>query len=403
MFRLCSSIVRVAANNNLSQQSTSKLSLPKSVPVIRSKIVADHYRSLRTSTCHRTPKLIVLFIRPIASAISGRLFRWWWQRRNETERLKYLNWFVRNKVPILSVVGFYFGSLVVYYICNVEETPITGRRRFMAFTNDQLEQVNKQASASMTQEYQAMDLTHPYVKLVVNTAKRIVRANRDIEQFKGIEWRVSVFDEPGLLNAMVNADGQIIVFKEMIEQCATDDELAVILSHEMAHAILNHVAEKLSKSWLVGFFTAPLLFLIWAVSPTDISAAIFTYLQNIVMNVTLNFPYERDIESEADTVGLRLAAKACVDVRQAVSFFKRMEMMEKEELPTGAEIPSVIEYLSTHPTHEKRWKFMERQLESALKLREECNCEPLGPLPKELTKYLILEKERDQAIHIRII
>lgn len=121
------------------------------------------------------------------------------------------------------------------------------------------------------------------------------------------------------------------------------------------------------------------------------------------MNVMLNFPYERDIESEADAVGLQFAAKACVDVRQAVSFFKRMEMMEKDVLPPGAKIPSAVEYLSTHPTHEKRWQFMEKQLESALLLREECKCSPLGPLPKELSKYLILEKERDHAIHIRII
>lgn len=121
------------------------------------------------------------------------------------------------------------------------------------------------------------------------------------------------------------------------------------------------------------------------------------------MNVMLIFPYERDIESEADEVGLRLAAKACVDVRQAVSFFKRMEAMEKHGLPEEVQIPAVVEYLSTHPTHEKRWKSLEKQLESALMLRDECKCKPLGPLPKELSKYLILEKERDRAIHIRII
>lgn len=76
----------------------------------------------------------------------------------------------------------------------------------------------------------AMDRSHPYVKRVVDTAQRIVRANRDIEQFNGIEWRVSIFDEPGLLNAMVNADGQIIVFKGKI--------------------VLPHVPEKMFPSFI---------------------------------------------------------------------------------------------------------------------------------------------------------
>lgn len=58
-----------------------------------------------------------------------------------------------------------------------------------------------------------MDRSHPYVKRIVETAQRIVRANGDIEQFKGVEWKVSIFDEPGLANAMVDANGQIIVFK----------------------------------------------------------------------------------------------------------------------------------------------------------------------------------------------
>ena len=62
-----------------------------------------------------------------------------------------------------------------------------------------------------------MDRSHPYVKRVVDTAQRIVRANKDVKQFRGVEWRVSVLDQPGLLNAMVTGDGQIIVFKGMYE------------------------------------------------------------------------------------------------------------------------------------------------------------------------------------------
>lgn len=78
---------------------------------------------------------------------------------------------------------------------------------------------------------------HPYVARVVNTAKRIVRANKGVQQFQGVEWTVTLLDAPGVLNAMVTGEGKIIVFKDIIEKCATDEELAIILSHEMAHAV----------------------------------------------------------------------------------------------------------------------------------------------------------------------
>lgn len=58
-----------------------------------------------------------------------------------------------------------------------------------------------------------MNRSHPDVKRIVETAQRIVRANSDIEQFHGVEWQVSIFDVPGVSNAMVNSDGQIFVFK----------------------------------------------------------------------------------------------------------------------------------------------------------------------------------------------
>lgn len=122
------------------------------------------------------------------------------------------------------------------------------------------------------------------------------------------------------------------------------------------------------------------------------------------MHVTLSLPNYREIETEADAVGLRLAAKACLDVRQAVSFFKRMEMLKKKGLPTGNdEKPSLGEYMSTHPTHEHRWKFMEKQLESAMLLRDECKCEPLRPLPEEVARHMLLGKEPDRTTHNRII
>lgn len=160
MFRLYTSIVRVAVSDKLCKQfSRNKVDrvfqtkyLTK--PLIQPQILLDHNRSFRTTPCHRTPKLILIFVRPFVAALSGRFFRRWWQKKDEAERLKYLSWLNKNKKRFLAVLGLYFGSLVLYYFYNIEEAPITGRKRFMAFTNDQLIDINKAACIAMTKGYQ---------------------------------------------------------------------------------------------------------------------------------------------------------------------------------------------------------------------------------------------------------
>ena len=124
---------------------------PKPLAVSRFELIRT--REFRTTQCQRTPKLILLMIRPIASIVSGRLFRRWWQKKDKEERAKYSGWFYRNKSRILTGVGFYFASVVVYYLYNIEETPMTRRKRFMAFTSDQLVQINKEAALAMTSNF----------------------------------------------------------------------------------------------------------------------------------------------------------------------------------------------------------------------------------------------------------
>lgn len=123
------------------------------------------------------------------------------------------------------------------------------------------------------------------------------------------------------------------------------------------------------------------------------------------MAFALELPFSRAIEQEADAVGLGLAAKACVDVRQSVSFWKRMDAREKSSLgvPPHASVPRAIEYFSTHPSHETRYRKLETLLGDALELREHCNCPPLGPMPRFLADHLIVEpKQEHLAHHIRI-
>lgn len=79
----------------------------------------------------------------------------------------------------------------------------------------------------------------------------------------------------------------------MLNLCKTDDELAMVLSHELAHAVLDHVAEKISSSYLIGFFTAPVIAALWAILPSDFVAYLATLAMNKIVELSVELPYSR--------------------------------------------------------------------------------------------------------------
>jgi hypothetical protein len=84
------------------------------------------------------------------------------------------------------------------------------------------------------------------------------------------------------------------------------------------------------------------------------------------------------LETEADIVGLELAAKACFDVRETSAFWHKMAIIDSVEGMTISsdeiKIPGNAEFLSTHPSHKTRYTYLDSLMEEAIKIREKCNC-----------------------------
>ncbi len=99
----------------------------------------------------------------------------------------------------------------------------------------------------------------------------------------------------------------------LLQACRNNHEVAVILGHEMAHAVLAHGAEGLSHKGLVESISLVFVALIWAVVPNDLLAWFTHSVSRSATQVLLDFPYSRTLESEADSVGLLFAARACFD------------------------------------------------------------------------------------------
>ena len=191
--------------------------------------------------------------------------------------------------------------------------------------------------------------------------------------------------------------GHIFVFQGMLDFCSdneghlNEDKLAIIIGHEMAHAVLGHAAEKLSLTNLMDAILLVPMAVIWAFIPSDGIAFITHWFTKQVVDIFIELPFSRELEIEADTIGLEMAARACFDVRHAPAIWMVMEVLDEavstlsncttDNADILEEYKTLESFLSTHPAHGERQTKLETMMESAMAVRKDCSCPPLGPGP----------------------
>lgn len=158
---------------------------------------------------------------------------------------------VKHKWKFFLLTFFTTLSTVYYYQSHLQNTPITNRKRFIAFTNEQFKIINEIELEAKLEEFsnRLLNNNHPITKRVARVAKQLINGNKDIKQIEDHEWTVSVIDDLNMVNAFVLASGNIFVYSGILKLCKNDDQLGIILSHEISHAILSHGLE------MVPFFT----------------------------------------------------------------------------------------------------------------------------------------------------
>jgi len=152
------------------------------------------------------------------------------------------------------------------------------------------------------------------------------------------QWEVHVISLAEV-NAWCMPGGKMAVYTGLIDKLqATDDEIAAVMGHEIAHALREHSREQISRQ--VG-----------AQMAIGIAGALFGVgdlgqsVAGMVADVTLNLPKSRTAEVEADRIGVELAARAGFDPRAAVTLWEKMSKQGKSSGPN---------FLSTHPSHANR-------------------------------------------------
>ena len=183
-------------------------------------------------------------------------------------------------------------------------------------------------------------------------AKLIPYANRFNPRAARWKWEINLIGSKQI-NAFCMPGGKIAFYTGILDQLKlTDDEVAVVMGHEIAHALREHARERMAKSTLTNIGAGLLGELIGGGK----YAGAFRLGGDL-----LSLQFSRSDESEADVVGLDLAARAGYDPRAGVSLWRKMTEASRGAPP---------EFLSTHPAGDNRIREIEKHLPEVMPLYE---------------------------------
>ncbi len=245
------------------------------------------------------------------------------------------------------------------------QNPITGRKQLTLVSDDQMNSM----SLTEYQQFLTENKSHVIasggdVDLVKKVGSKIAKAVTDYmteigmgDRMKQYNWEFNVVRD-SLANAWCMPGGKVVVYTGILPLTKNETGLAVVLGHEIAHAIASHGNERMSAQMLeeLGFSALDMAM----ASKPEKTKAIFNNAIGMGVELGAMLPFGRKQESEADRMGLIFMAMAGYNPNDAINFWQRMAALNG-----GKKVP---EFLSTHPSDETRIKnIQDKYLPEALK------------------------------------
>lgn len=240
---------------------------------------------------------------------------------------------------------------LLLFLAGCTTVPHTGRSALHLMDNKEL--ANSAALSFNFLKQETPISTDPtYNAMLSRVGKRIAKV-AEPDMPGETDWEFVVFDDDNTINAFAMPGGKIAVYTGLFKVAKTDDQLAVVVGHEVAHVVAGHSNERASQQTLA---TAGALALGVGTAFTDLSSAeraaiLGAFGAGATVGVIL--PYSRTHEFEADKIGLLYMAKAGYNPLEAVTFWQGMMAQG------GAKPP---EFLSTHPADHRRINQLKIQL-----------------------------------------
>jgi predicted Zn-dependent protease len=255
-----------------------------------------------------------------------------------------------------------FPVLAFFILASCATVPLTERKTLSLVSDSEMLSLSAQQYREVLKETKLS--TNPaQTAMVQQVGQRIAGASEAFmreagraEEIKDFRWEFNLLENDQMVNAFCMPGGKVGVYTGILPVASGEAGLAVVIGHEVAHAIAKHGNERMSQAMMVQMGGIGLS-LALAQKPAA-TQDLFLSVYGIGTGVGFTLPYSRIQETEADRIGLVLMAKAGYDPHAAVSLWERMNK-------TGG--PRPPEILSTHPAPESRIRDIQNMIPEAMK------------------------------------
>jgi predicted Zn-dependent protease len=263
----------------------------------------------------------------------------------------------------------------IFFISGCSKNPITGRKQFRLVPESQLQQLSQQQYTQFLSTNRVIrSNSSKDAEMVNRVGTRIAAAITEYYASKGLSDALSGFQwefqlvESKDVNAWCMPGGKVVVYSGLLPVAANEEGLAVVMGHEIAHAIAYHGNERLSQGLLKQFGGVALQ--VATMNKPAETRALFMLAYGVGSSVGVILPFSRKHELEADRFGLLFSAMAGYNPSEAVPFWERMSRAAGGNKPP--------EFLSTHPSDQTRISKMQKFTEEAMDYYEKSRNNPVN-------------------------
>lgn len=264
---------------------------------------------------------------------------------------------------ILFLTRYLFFMFLLCYIVGCAEVPITHRKSLHLVPGSELLRMSFQQYSEVLKKSK-LSTDQQKVQMVRNVGFKIAKAAEAFlaetgqsAQIKNYKWEFNLIEDDKTVNAWVMPGGKAAVYTGILPYTQNETGLAVVLGHEVGHALADHGNERMSDALMAQMGGMALS--VALSNQSQQTKQLFMTVYGAGATVGFLLPYSRLHESEADRIGLTLMARAGYDPREAIPFWERMNKQEgKSRAPA---------FLSTHPAPETRIADIKKYIPEAMR------------------------------------
>lgn len=262
-----------------------------------------------------------------------------------------------KKIPYLIILLAL--ALITTSCGHTETVPITEREHTLLVSDEELLEYSTQEYRDFLKQTELSDdeantaMVKRVGKRLADAVEKYMRENGREDEIEYYDWEFCLTQDEEV-NAFCMPGGKIVVFEGILPVTQDEESLAVVLGHEVAHAVAKHSAEQISEQMRQEYGVNALSLILGPLLDDNVNTA-FNAIASTGLSL-FSLKYDRAHELEADHMGLIFTAMAGYDPQCAIPFWERME----------EESPFAIEFLSDHPDCKNRIKAIRKHMPQAM-------------------------------------